>query len=234
MKPHEHLLKEDRLAGQIEEFGPLPQGATSIPSVEHQDDCSFFDDQGCDCQPEIVFLDVPSQEIAAESSIVMIVSAQHSSSCRSRLGESYSCLLASCRSVVTARWRAEEPCSLVSLPSVFLEKAQELREEFGAEGQAKGVEWCLKHLERALQEQNNRLLNLQKAAELSGYTPDSLGRMVRGGKIPNAGRPGSPKIRLKDVPKKANGAASDVAEVASRCEITSATAIVRSVITEGG
>lgn len=35
MKPHEHLPKEDRLPGQIEEFGPLPQGATSIPSVEH-------------------------------------------------------------------------------------------------------------------------------------------------------------------------------------------------------
>lgn len=35
---------------------------------------------------------MPSQEIAAESSIVMIVSAQHSSSCRSRLGERYNCL----------------------------------------------------------------------------------------------------------------------------------------------
>ena len=51
---------KDRPTDQVEEFGPLPKGAVAIPSVEHQDHCSFFDDQGCDCQPEVVFLPVPS------------------------------------------------------------------------------------------------------------------------------------------------------------------------------
>ena len=119
------------------------------------------------------------------------------------------------------------------LPSVFLEKALELREEFGAEGPAKGVEWCLKHLERALQEQNNKLLNLQDAAQLSGYSPDSLGRMVRRGKIPNAGRRGAPKIRLKDLPRKANNGPPAVGTEPPIREIENAQ-IVQSIIEEGG
>ena len=54
------IPKADRRADQVEEFGSLPQGARVIPSVEHQDDCGFFADVGCDCQLEIVFLQAPS------------------------------------------------------------------------------------------------------------------------------------------------------------------------------
>lgn len=47
-------------------------------------------------------------------------------------------------------------------------------------------------------------LNLSNAARESGYSPDYLGRLVREGRIPNAGRPNAPKIRRSDLPRKAS------------------------------
>lgn len=46
-------------------------------------------------------------------------------------------------------------------------------------------------------------LSLAEAARRSGYSADHLGRLVRQGKIPNAGRPNAPRIRLSDLPRKA-------------------------------
>jgi hypothetical protein len=46
-------------------------------------------------------------------------------------------------------------------------------------------------------------LNLQQAARESGYSADHLGRLVRAGQIPNAGRPNAPRIRRRDLPRKA-------------------------------
>jgi hypothetical protein len=48
------------------------------------------------------------------------------------------------------------------------------------------------------------LLNLRQASAESGYSPDHLGRLVRDGKIPNAGRPNAPRIRRTDLPRKAS------------------------------
>ena len=44
-------------------------------------------------------------------------------------------------------------------------------------------------LEEALAAENDEVLTLQRAAAESGYSADHLGRLVREGKIPNAGRP---------------------------------------------
>jgi len=46
-------------------------------------------------------------------------------------------------------------------------------------------------------------LSLVEAADESGYSADHLGRLVRAGAIPNAGRVNAPKIRRRDLPKKA-------------------------------
>jgi hypothetical protein len=46
------------------------------------------------------------------------------------------------------------------------------------------------------------LLDLTQAARECGYSPDALGRMVRAGRIPNLGRPGAPKVRRSDLPRK--------------------------------
>ena len=68
---------------------------------------------------------------------------------------------------------------------------------------------------------------------MSGYSPDSLGRMVREGTIPNSGKPESPKIRLKDLPRKATNGLPEVATEPPIREIENAQ-IVQSIIEQGG
>lgn len=46
------------------------------------------------------------------------------------------------------------------------------------------------------------VLNLREAARESGFSADHLGQLVREGKIPNAGRARSPRIRRRDLPRK--------------------------------
>ena len=121
----------------------------------------------------------------------------------------------------------------LDLASDWRSKAAELR-NLAADGQAAGIEWCAVQLEQALHERDDQLLNLREAAELSGYSPDHLGRMVRAGDIPNVGRSGAPRIMLKDLPRKANRSAGEVAAADPHPEIGDATAIVRSVIIQGG
>lgn len=48
----------------------------------------------------------------------------------------------------------------------------------------------------------NQLLSLHRAAAESGYSADHLGRLVREGKLTNAGRANSPRIRRGDLPFK--------------------------------
>jgi hypothetical protein len=48
----------------------------------------------------------------------------------------------------------------------------------------------------------DELLSLQQAARESGYSADHLGRLVREGRICNAGRPNSPRVRRRDLPRK--------------------------------
>ena len=49
---------------------------------------------------------------------------------------------------------------------------------------------------------DNAPLNLQQASKESGYTPDHLGRLVKAGEIPNAGRANAPRILRKNLPRK--------------------------------
>jgi hypothetical protein len=51
-------------------------------------------------------------------------------------------------------------------------------------------------------EVDNKALTIREAATRSGYTPDHLRREVRQGVIPNAGAKRSPRIRVKDLPRK--------------------------------
>jgi hypothetical protein len=48
-------------------------------------------------------------------------------------------------------------------------------------------------------------LNLQQASRESGFSADHLGRLLRDGKLPNAGRANAPRIRRRHLPYKANG-----------------------------
>ncbi len=104
----------------------------------------------------------------------------------------------------------------------ILAKAKEFREAFGAEPQARSLEWAALQVERALRDESEQLLTLAHAAELSGYHPDSLARMVREGLIPDLRPPNSKgmiRIRRGDLPIKPgrlHTPDADVRELASR------------------
>jgi hypothetical protein len=87
------------------------------------------------------------------------------------------------------------------LPDRWREMAEEQR-EFGAEAQARTLEWSAANLEVAWREWELEELTLQEAAEESGYSEDHLGRLIRDGSIPNAGQPYAPRILRRDLPKK--------------------------------
>ena len=64
------------------------------------------------------------------------------------------------------------------------------------------VESYALELDEALEGLENEALTLGEAAEESGYSKDHLARLAREGKIPNAGRPGAPRIRRANLPTK--------------------------------
>lgn len=87
----------------------------------------------------------------------------------------------------------------------ILAKAKEFREAFGAEPQARSLEWAAMQVEQALRDDSDQLPTLTQAAEISGYHPDSLARMVRDKQIPDlrsTTSKGPIRIRRGDLPIK--------------------------------
>lgn len=100
--------------------------------------------------------------------------------------------------------------------------------QYGAESHAQVLESCAQELQETLHGSNDTLLTLAQAADHSGYSADHLGRLVREGKIPNAGRHGAPRILRRDLPVKAGWVAPP-----ERNEQIDRTQIVRSAISSG-
>jgi len=104
----------------------------------------------------------------------------------------------------------------------ILAEAKKFREAFGDEPRARTLEWAAGKVEHALRDESDQLLRLPDAAELSGYHPDSLARMVRDGQIPDLRPPkskGMIRIRRGDLPIKPgrpHTPDADVRELASR------------------
>jgi hypothetical protein len=74
-----------------------------------------------------------------------------------------------------------------------------------------GAQLCdelLAELESAVRSRDDELLTLPAAASVSGYTVDHLARLIRQGKLPNAGRKHAPRICRRDVPPKSRDGAS--------------------------
>lgn len=57
-------------------------------------------------------------------------------------------------------------------------------------------------MEQAVADADAEGLRLVDAARESGYSEEHLGRLVRSGVIPNAGRRGAPRILRRDVPRR--------------------------------
>jgi hypothetical protein len=93
------------------------------------------------------------------------------------------------------------PDTIASLTARWRDEATLLRRR-GAEAQAALLESCADDLEAANREADLEALTLQEAAQESGYSVDHLGRLVREGRIPNAGQGWGPRIRRCDLPRK--------------------------------
>jgi hypothetical protein len=94
-----------------------------------------------------------------------------------------------------------ETPSETELPAVWRSRAIELR-RYGADAPATTLECAADELDAALHGRHDEPLTLAEAAAESGYNAESLGRLVRQRQIPNAGRPGAPRIRRGDLPHK--------------------------------
>ena len=122
--------------------------------------------------------------------------------------------------------------TIEGLPAKWRKQAKSLR-RYGGDTPAAALERCAADLEAALVERDETTFSLVEAARESGYSADHLGRLVRDGKIPNAGRPGAPRIALKDLPRKAHVPSEPrLAEQPRRSELSNAQ-IVQSIIEKG-
>ena len=96
--------------------------------------------------------------------------------------------------------KMEAPADPAQLP-LYWNVFAELLRPFAPEV-ARAFETAATHLEDALQQSNNEPLTLVQAGRESGYSRDHLGRLVRAGRLPNAGSPNAPRIRRCDLPIK--------------------------------
>ena len=125
-----------------------------------------------------------------------------------------------------------ERTSVETLPAAWRRHAKALR-RYGGETPATALESCAAELEATLVERDETTFSLVAAAHESGYSADHLGRLVRDGRIPNAGRPGAPRIARGHLPRKAQAPAEPrLAEKPRRRDVSNAQ-IVQSIIERG-
>lgn len=110
--------------------------------------------------------------------------------------------------------------TIKDLPGAWRSEAKRLRIRYGDDRLARICEVHAEELEHALFRAEEEVLNLEQAAEESGYTADYLGSLVRQGKIPNAGRRHAPKIRRADLPRKATRTEEESKSVANPSVLT--------------
>lgn len=92
----------------------------------------------------------------------------------------------------------QDSLALGGLPSAWRERAEDLK-RWGADGAACALEHAAEELERVLAAESETLLTLTEAAARTGYSRDHIGRLIRRGTVPNAGRKNAPKVRLRDL-----------------------------------
>lgn len=90
------------------------------------------------------------------------------------------------------------------------------------------VDQLLEELDAALARISEETLSLNDAARLTGYSADHLGRKVRRGEIPNAGRLNAPRIRVADLPP--NRASLRGPRIGTDCRAQIARSVVNSIL----
>lgn len=89
--------------------------------------------------------------------------------------------------------------ALGELPASWRQRAEDLKRWAAADGAAAALERAAEELEEALAAQSETLLTLGEAAARTGYSRDHIGRLIRAGTVPNAGRKNAPKVRMRDL-----------------------------------
>ena len=87
------------------------------------------------------------------------------------------------------------------LPAEWRRRAQYL-DDYGDPNTARLWHLAAAELDEALEAFGEQTLTLVEAAEVSGYTSDHIGSLIRSGKLPNVGRPNAPRVRRADLPIK--------------------------------
>ncbi len=100
-----------------------------------------------------------------------------------------------------------EPLCPAALIDKWRENADCL-EQFGAANQAAAIRRCASELEQSLQNYDEEQLTLAEAARESGVSYDHLRHQIAAGIIPNAGRPHAPRVRRRDLPRRARSTTS--------------------------
>jgi hypothetical protein len=94
---------------------------------------------------------------------------------------------------------------LAALGTAWRDRAG-LLDRHGATEAAASCRACADDLEAALQAAEAEELTLSEAVEASGYSDRALRAKLADGTIPNAGRPGAPRIRRADLPRRSKPA----------------------------
>lgn len=100
----------------------------------------------------------------------------------------------------------------MNLTTLWRARADEL--EPYAPTVAKAIRTCADELETASKADASELVSLAEAALLSGYDADSLGRMIRDGRLINYGKKARPRVRRSDLPRKPGHHEIDAAGIA--------------------
>ena len=86
-----------------------------------------------------------------------------------------------------------------ALPTIWRERAGELRRIAAAEQAARAFETAANDLEQALTSQGDRLLGVKEAAALVDRHRDTIGNAVRDGRLANYGSKTRPRVKFADV-----------------------------------
>ena len=92
--------------------------------------------------------------------------------------------------------------TLLNLAARWREEADLLR-GYGASEAGAAAELHAQQLTEAIEEAEHEELTLGEAARASHYSKRRLRELVADGSIPNVGRKGAPRIKRKDLPKRA-------------------------------
>jgi hypothetical protein len=103
------------------------------------------------------------------------------------------------RSEATAR--VETPVALADLVPRWLAEAALFADAHALVDGARLARKYAGELEAAIKIGETEHLTLKQASDASGLSRDHLGRLVRQGKIPNAGRHGAPRILRANLPR---------------------------------